>query len=434
MIDNTIYITLEEIDDIIKKLVVKLFEYPNIQNSTTIYVVTGAIEKSSYFMSVLFLKHIKENSTYTLNKNFIFISNIADRLVISDNNDPIIMIDDMSYSGSQMSALLNKIYFDTVITKKFAEPNIYILLAGLNQVSLSKLSKVPTSKAGKTSYAEFIPSPFKLLYLEERLYKPMLYTLGFERYLNLLFLFSPFTSDAYLPIVSIYLDHKLADTVSTFTTALLYGPIIPNNVNVDLISPQDASDDPVEFDDFNLMYDDKTKLTSLLTNLNETNNTAFSLTQFNEIGWFVLKKFITNDIPDRPGNAYMSFKPFINNCNQDAQLRLNIADPEIIKFNYLGFMLPEDCLIGNCGVHDNLLTRYKTINKLIIERLTPVKYANMLKKTTQEIEEENIKITENNILIQQKLDKYVRISNKINSYRCPRTWYKNGEFKMTCIS
>ena len=53
-------------------------------------------------------------------------------------------------------------------------------------------------------------------------------------------LFSTFSAINYVPYVSIYLDHKLADEVSTFTTTLLYGQVIPNNASLNNLYDNDC--------------------------------------------------------------------------------------------------------------------------------------------------------------------------------------------------
>lgn len=397
LIDNTHYITLKEIDTIIKTLVQKLFaENDTVHHSSTIYVVTGNVEKSSYFLTVLAFKYISQQY---LAKKYIFIKTLTNDLLDEIGNIPILFIDDVSYSGSQLSDLLNNIYYNYVVVGKKAPPNIYILLAALNHVSEKKLSEVPydifpSIKPKPRFTPERKPSPFKLIYLPERVYEPLIYKLGIERYLNLLLCFSTFTAGDFLPIVSIYLDHKLADPVSTLTTALSYGPIMPNNLHYQGL----ADSDQIIFNGSFVKAYDEIKMNPLVESFNKSNGTSFKP---NMIGYFIFNKFVSLDKPDKTGSPFITFKPFINICNKNPGLLSNITDPEIIHFDYFLFLAPEGCISGEFCSKDNGSIQ---------------DYAGVLDKKDAK----------------EKLEQLVKIHNKINNYRCPETWYKNGPHQMTC--
>jgi hypothetical protein len=417
LIDNTIYITLEEIDNIIHQLVRKLYnEYKtDIKDPTKkIYLYCGKIEKSSYFLSVLAMKYINK---YHYKKPYRFIENLTIEILDEIGNNPLIIIDDVSYSGSQLYKMLHATYADMVLLHKKEPPNIYILLAALNTVSKEKLSVVPTTgklNKKKTAYIvetlyDYIPSPFKLLYLDERLYQPIIYTLGIERYLNMLLFFSPYTADHFVPHVSIYLDHKLADLVSTFTTTLLYGPVIPSTVNYNKF--KDAVGDYV-FDVYIGNYD-IIKMNKLVIDFNEENNTSFTSNEINRLLDYSFDKLIKNDKPD----SYVSqltFKPFINTCNSNPKLLQNMNDPEIINFDYFLFTIPEGCLENkDCQISYANIRGYAQDAGLLIE-----KEAKTLKDSGTE-------------RVPEKFDNALRINNKINSIRCPIAWYKKGECEMS---
>jgi len=420
LIDNTIYITLEEIDNIIHQLVRKLYnEYKtDIKDPTKkIYLYCGKMEKSSYFLSVLAMKYINK---YHYKKPYRFIENLTTEILDEIGNNPLIIIDDVSYSGSQLYKMLYATYADMVLLHKKEPPNIYILLAALNTVSKEKLSVVPTTgklNKAKTAYIvnsfyDFIPSPFKLLYLDERLYQPLIYTVGIERYLNMLLFFSPYTADNFVPHVSIYLDHKLADLVSTFTTTLLYGPVIPSTVNYNIL--KDAGGDYV-FDLYIGNYD-IIKMNKLVIDFNEENKTSFTTKDMNILLYYSFDKLIKNDKPD----SYVSqltFKPFINTCNTNPKLLQNINDPEIIKFDYFLFTIPEGCLENkDCQVSYAKIWGYAEHAGLLRE-----KESNTLKDNGTE-------------RVPEKFDHALRINHKINSIRCPIAWYKKGEFEMSNLT
>ena len=398
LVNNTIYITLDEISNIIEKLIDKLYlEFQDINNSDKIYLVTGNIKKSSYFLSVLALKYIKVKQYKEPHK---FIEVLTPELFEEIGNNPIIMIDDVSYTGSQLSNQLNQIYYDIVVMKKKTPPNIYVLLAALNDISKQKLSIVPTSKIINKYYDKFIESPFKLLYLNERLYEALIYKLGIERYLNMTLLFSTFSAVNYVPYVSIYLDHKLADDVSTFNTTLTYGQIIPNNINFNKL----INNDILLFDKSYKEFDGE-MINKLLNTFNKDNMTNFSAINFKTIGSYILEKLVKQDekYKDKDGVSHLTFKPFINTCNTNPKLLENISDNEVVDFDYFLFMIPEGCLEGNnnCSIDSSGIDSYKYLM----------------------FDEEN-----------RDLNKNIIISNKIHGFRCPETWYKNGEFEMSCIN
>jgi len=394
LVNNTIYITLDEISNIIGKLIDKLYlEFQDINNSDKIYLVTGNIKKSSYFLSVLALKYIKVKQ---YKEPYKFIEVLTPELFEEIGNNPIIMIDDVSYTGSQLSDQLNQIYYDMVVMKKKSPPNIYLLLAALNDISKQKLSIVPSSKFKNRFYENFIPSPFKLLYLNERLYQALIYKLGIERYLTMTLLFSTFSAVNYVPYVSIYLDHKMADDVSTFKTTLSYGQIIPNNINFNKL----INNDVLMFDTSYKEFDGE-MINQLLNTFNEDNRTNFSANHFKTIGSYILEKLVQQDekYKDKDGVSHLTFKPFINICNTNPKLLENISDNEVVDFDYFLFIIPEGCLEGNnnCSIDSAGIDSYKYLEN-------------------------------------KDLNKNIIISNKIHSFKCPETWYKNGEFEMRCIN
>ena len=400
LIDNTIYITLEETSEIVERLIINLYTENNLNQYDKIYLYTGPINKSSYFLSILALFYIMQNG-YKVPTHFVesFDDDIFDE--IGDN--PIIYMDDSSYSGSQLSTMINDIYTSRVKVNKV--PNFYFLLIALNSFSLLKLSLISTSK---TSTA-YINSPFKLLYLPERLYEPLIYKLGIKRYIYLISIFSTFTTTNYLPNVSLYFDHKVADEVSTFTKTLLYGQIIPNYFYEKLKCIN-------EFELFwfrseiLLIVDDvyKEKAQALINDYNKHDNTTGKIMHgFKTIVNYLFNE-LSNESPDKPGESYMQFCPFINTCNNNTLLLQNIADPEIINFDYFLFIIPDKCLEtpGDCSAGSDYLS--------YLQHCTPL-FVNEQKQ-------------------QELYDNAVRISSKINNYRCPITWYKSGEFAMTCIN
>ena len=107
LITNTHYITLQEVDEIIKQLVYKLYsENNNFENYGEIFMVVGKENKSTYFISVLAIKYIREfgfKEPIILNG---FPGNFDD-----PSHSPILYFDDVCYSGSQIHTMLCKFYW-----------------------------------------------------------------------------------------------------------------------------------------------------------------------------------------------------------------------------------------------------------------------------------------------------------------------------------
>jgi len=392
-IENTIYISLDKIYFIVEQLIIKLYNEYNLNDKHIIYFYSGNANKSFYFLNVIALFFIRKHNF----KEPIFLKNINNTILTDETNPPIIILDDVSYSGSQLSTMINNMYYTTVITnKKAIPPNIYILLCALNDFSKYKLSNVPIKKLGST-YSEFIPSPFKLIYLEENLYTPLIVKLGIEKYVFLNLLFSFWTTDSFTPYVSLYLDHKIADEVSTYTSALMYGPIPPKQIDFNYFLENDIFA-------FASKIEEGIDSKSLFNEFNEMNQTNFSntSTDMKKLLPFLVKKFEKLDIIDSPyynNNNNIQFQPFIESCYENKNI-LNITEnPSIQEMNYIMFLIPSDCFPRNknCPIDyffddDELLSFFNGDSNKMNE-------------------------TKNNIKL-------------ITSVKCPFSWYKKGNLAL----
>jgi hypothetical protein len=319
-------------------------------------------------------------------------------------DDPLIILDDSAYSGSQLSTMVNNIYYNRVIIEKLNIPNIFIALLALNNFSKQILERVPTKK-DKYGTAEETTSPFKLVYLSERLYEPIILKLGLERYFYINYFFSLYTQDT--PYISLYFDHKLADDVSTYKKPLLYGPIVPSNYTP--TSVIDDTDGGMEI--YNIicseLYQNKDLCENLIKKFIDENKSEDTFSEYCKdiniprrriistcIANLLLKKLDRIDICERTIET-ISFYPFISSCIDNPKLISNIKDNDIINYKYVLFMIPEGCLDkkkSECAVHTEMIP-------------------------------DSAKTADN-----------IEIAAKINSVSCPDNWYKNGLLKMTCIS
>jgi hypothetical protein len=216
--------------------------------------------------------------------------------------------------------------------------------------------------------------------------------------------------DGVLPYLSLYFDHKLADPVSTFTNALMYGPIIPSNLR-----ELDAGN---EEDGFELDYASelsiKPELEKDLLNQYYQKHTDKPRTQiFKGIARGILSVINQdNRNNDKEGVPYLQFKPFMNTCNTSQALLKLVNDEEIRQVDYRLFMLPEGCLKKekkNCGVGSNDMIRKSIIFNMDIDAFT-----------------------------QKDFDKKVKevydVHARICSFRCPETWYKSGLLEMKQVN
>jgi len=379
LIDNSIYITLEEVSDVVAQLIVQLYSLSKIQqainNGQNIYFYSGETSKSFYFINVLALYFIRKN-------NFpdpIFIEDISN-LFDTIGNAPLIILDDVSYSGSQMSNLLNKIYYDRVINLKQEVPNITLLLIALSNHALKVLSEVYTKKDkyGTFSILSSIKSPFEILYLRERLYPDLVSVIGPERYAYVNLFFSIFTQRQ--PYLALYLDHKIADPASTYMRVFTYGPIIPSNYKEQYL--------------WWLYNTDYTFISSQDEMIIKNNN--------NKKGFFKLIQEESFDVIDTPENNQIDFSPFINNCFNSNQLEEIINNETVKNMEYLLFMIFD----------------YEEFAKIISYDEENVGEGNMLMRY----------ISEKNINKKEIID----LLTLINSYKCPSSFYKKIKFQENC--
>jgi hypothetical protein len=390
LIDNTTYITLEQIFSIVEQLILKLYNENNLNEKQVIYFYSGNEKKSFYFLNVIALFFIRKHNL----KEPLFLKKINSTILEDETNPPIILLDDVSYSGSQLSSMINNIYYTTVVRNKKPSPNIFILLCALNDFSKYKLSNVPIKKLGP-GYSEFTPSPFKLIYMEEYLFIPLISKLGIEKYVFLNLLFSFWTTDNFTPYISLYLDHKIADEVSTYTHALMYGPIPPKQISFDYFLDRD-------FFAFSSKIDQGIDVKSLFNEFNKANQTNFinESKDIKKMLPLLVEKFKKLDSIDKPiANNNIHFQPFIESCCENKDILMITENPSIQQMNYLMFLVPQDCFTDepNCSVHYNF------------------EDAGLLDFFTND---------------QNKLNGTKRNINLITSVKCPFSWYKQGNLTL----
>ena len=304
LIDNTTYVSFEIYFEAIGTLVEK--NYKNITlNAEKIVLFSGKPNKSQYMTSVIALYFIKK---FGFREPDIYVSSIDG----TQTEYPILIFDDMSYTGSQMGELFQKIY-GKVYQKQFQPtlemsakklPKIKLLLYGVNSESLSRLQffdiifKINSVKViNKIEYEVPInelltaQSPFEIFYFKKF---DTLREVNRDMCNLTNYFFAPFLFGG--PYLSVYFDHKIADDVSTYMKVLQYGPIIPQSYSINTyrqLEENYKSQNNIE--DFRLKLE-KNELVSILPDL--------------------VNKYGENDPIDETDKK-ISFQPFLYDCEYD---------------------------------------------------------------------------------------------------------------------
>lgn len=400
LIDNTIYIKLKDTMKIVEQLIHQIYQrYAAIGEKRKPYIFCGPPEKSFYFFSVLALHYIKKHGyqipTFLKEMSGDFMRNF---------NEPLIIIDDASYSGAQLAGLLGNLFYYRHINGK---PHLHITaaLTALNTISLRKLSQVPTRKSffmKQEIDMEFVSTPYEIMCLPERIYTSLPIAIGLERYFNInLFFNAILSSDTN---IALYLDHKVADSTSTYKNVYVYGPIVPDTY--DITQSRDyAVCNVCFFPNFTdevrdgLIRDFIQENPSFLQV--KPNPFPYNAGIGRAISYFLHNKAIERDIIDKPRyKRGIQFHPFIQKCSNSTRLKEIINDPDIINMQYLMFM------------HDVV----KSIDNLlgVMNGYSNEGYADPALHAAED--------ANNRALIRENL----RLVDLLESHRCPSPFYKKG--------
>jgi len=408
LIDNTEYITLKETFNIIEKLIIKTYDdiekhYSYLskeeREEIKIYMYAGPNNKSFYFFSCIALYCIEKynNKNKTKLQIPIFVDRINSDFLLNLENNTLIIVDDVSYSGSQLAKMLDSYHNKICIVEGRRPPNIYALLTALNEFSLDRLSKVTLTRSerGGAILTEG-PTPFKIYYLKERLYKPLVKIIGIERYFYVNLFFNAWLSED--TNLAMYLDHKVADTTSTYKNVYVYGPIVPATYDINYVYGYvlrniyshkylNQEDNDKLYKDFlkkhpNYMSTIKknpfdTKLTTIKKYL--TNQATEEIIDIEESPYF--RQTVSDVISNKENMDTIKFIPFIETCNKSQQLNNIIENKEIQEMDYTFFMADPEVSLP--------------VLEEIIE-FTPFTLEHILRLTTM-----------------------------IDNYRCPIHWYKD---------
>jgi hypothetical protein len=345
LVENTVYITLRETFLIVEQLVIKIYAQ---LGGVTPYMFVSLPKKSFYMLSCIAVHYIKKHK-YAM-PIFVKDLNIFNQPLPA----PLIIIDDASYSGSQLSQILTLDIYDICLSNKIPFPTVFVGLTALNTKSLNLLSGVDVKLDTSDGYQIIEqPSPFNIVYLKERLYPSLIEKIGIERYFNINLFFNPWLSHS--TNIGLYFDYKMADNVSTYKRTYMYGPIVPYDYDFPLFK-MFRNTCMLELDELPPEMD-KTKLHeqhTILDDFNRENPKCVikldNYGYYNEIdikNFLIDKAFLSEKkfkeqnvgkIRVKPG---IQFYPFINKCLRLPKLKEIIQNSSVINFEYLAFHIDE---------------------------------------------------------------------------------------------
>lgn len=356
-ITNTKYVSFHEYYNGIGKLIHD--HYPTIiKDAKQIILYVGTKNKSIYFSAIIAMHFIRK---YKFKEPDYFINT----LYSTNTQDPIIIIDDMAYSGSQMSGILTKIYKDCIPNyttdeaAKHVTPKINLLLYGINSYSHTRLSEIEITEKklvdveymykGKTNVRKqlkyitvIVTSPFHIYFVKKF---PLLIEVDMDMAHLINYFFSPYLNGN--PPLSIYFDHKIADDVSTHMKVLSYGPIIPKSYAIESFKPNIQEVHDIFGDFFTVDNNNVSIITSSeISNLN-TSQIFDILQRYSE--------YDPIDLTD----TLIEFSPFIENCNINSTF-VN----QLNGMSYNEFLFPEH-EIQDMNVSDEITEKPENFSDIV---------------------------------------------------------------------
>lgn len=222
---NIKYITHKDVIASCATLITKMYndvEKPILESKPFAWYVGGK-DKSSYFIALLCYKYVKDQGLrlpdIVLTTNFTYDSY---------KEYTIFYFDDMSYSGSQLYGLLNKIHTETM-KQQAKNPSIIPIDIRVGLCYISEKASILLKQLTVSVPRRKIENPFKIYYTEKI---PSLESvLGKQLYTDCIIYFNPYSDSDCI----CYFDHKIADQLSTFLNVLRFGPVPPNTIDYSFI-------------------------------------------------------------------------------------------------------------------------------------------------------------------------------------------------------
>jgi len=237
------------------------------------------------------------------------------------------------------------------------------------------------------------------------LYPALPIKIGLERYFNINLFFNACISGE--TNVALYLDHKVADSTSTYKNIYVYGPIVPYNYTDDIQLSRDYAICKL-FSHTNFTDEDKMRLVRDFVENNPEflrvmPNALYGFSQnlVNKITYFLHNKAIQRDIVDKRYKQGIQFYPFIQKCSRSNKLKEIINNPEIKNMQYLMFM------------HDNGVIDINDYGEAI-RGFDNETYKDKDLRNAQDLHNE------------QLIANILRLLELLESHRCPSPFYKKG--------
>ncbi len=215
-IDKTIYISYRKFKSVLYKCVNELLKHLKSKDKNVLqFFITDDDVSYKYKSSYWIISHIQEY----MEKYPEFSITVVDDKKKLDFSNTIIITDDASYSGSQISGIINDNFFDT------KDCNIYLLIPFISNTALDVIINgfnENNNMNGIINYSS--KSTFIMRPIYEIMDKD-----------NIVKLFKYYTKEgSNIREYPIYFDHKVADNYSSFPLIYTYG-IVPNEKNKDII-------------------------------------------------------------------------------------------------------------------------------------------------------------------------------------------------------
>jgi len=134
LIENTIYIRLEDTMNIVEELVHRIYaKYAQTGETRRPYMYCGQNSKSFYFFACIALYYIKKHGYQIPHFLKLLTPGFMEHFAA-----PIIIIDDAAYSASQLAGMVGEIYYHRR-TIGLPSLDITIALTALNTISLARV-------------------------------------------------------------------------------------------------------------------------------------------------------------------------------------------------------------------------------------------------------------------------------------------------------
>lgn len=204
----TQYISNDIFDDYLLRSLDEMLDYYDTNKITALqfYIPENSFNKSNYWVIIKLVEFLSKNEKYVIT--------ISDDLNNFNPNVPIIIADDASYSGSQITSYIE----DNINVDKYDK--LFILIPFISKIAIEKISSYFNDK----NNIRFIEKNRYLL-------KPLTELMENEKIKRL---FS-YYGNSNITQYPIYFNHKIADSYSSFPIIYSYG-VMPNQKNKEIIS------------------------------------------------------------------------------------------------------------------------------------------------------------------------------------------------------